>query len=209
MNRRIFRDVIIPAAFYAFLLYFCQTAGVLAFEVFYMPAQTGASMSEALARSADMLVSEASLISILGDGLTVLIVFIISRVKKAPFTGFVSINRRISVKSVFLMLVAGIAFNIWIGFMLSALPIPDKAMELYDEMSAFLEDDSVLSVLSAVLVAPVTEEIIFRGLIYKHFRICMPEYAAIILQALVFAGFLALILFRRGASAGETETAAA
>ena len=189
MNNRLFRDVILPVAFYAFLLYVSQLVVGLALEIVYVASQTGQSLSDAVANASETLLTQVSLITIAGDVLALLAVFIISRIKKVSFTGFTSLNGRISVKTVLLMLVAGFAFNLWISFLLSYLPIPASAMGVYEEVSEFLDEDGVFAVLSSVLVAPVVEEIYFRGLIYKHFRICMPEYAAVVLQALVFAAF--------------------
>ncbi|MBQ7623887.1 MAG: CPBP family intramembrane metalloprotease [Clostridia bacterium] len=189
MNKRLFRDVILPAAFYAFLLYASQLLVGAALEIIYVASQTGQNFADAVFNASETLLAHASLVTLAGDALALFAVYIISRIKKVSFTGFTDINGRISLKVVFLMLVAGFACNLWISFLLTYLPIPESAMGFYEEASGFIDEDSVMAVVVSVLVAPVVEEVFFRGLIYKHFRICMPEYAAVVLQALVFASF--------------------
>jgi len=53
-----------------------------------------------------------------------------------------------------------------------------------------MRSDSIVFVILGVgLLGPIYEEILFRGLIYKHLRSVMPMIAAIILQAAIYAYF--------------------
>lgn len=45
----------------------------------------------------------------------------------------------------------------------------------------------LLLILLAVLVAPITEEIVFRGLIYRYLKRCLPTVIAMALSSLLFA----------------------
>ncbi|MGK0467840.1 lysostaphin resistance A-like protein [Clostridium sp.] len=59
----------------------------------------------------------------------------------------------------------------------------------YNEASAAIESNmsSVLGVISVVLIIPILEEVLFRGLIYNELKTHLNIVIAIILQSLIFA----------------------
>lgn len=64
--------------------------------------------------------------------------------------------------------------------------LPDTWTESYNDAASGIETGSFLGVLSIVLVAPVVEEIIFRGLIMTRLSRVMPGWLAVVLSAAVF-----------------------
>jgi len=98
--------------------------------------------------------------------------------------------KKIGVKDAGLMLAMGAA-----GCLFSIGLIEIDVIARHFPSIPFLVDDlirgdSILFViLGAGLIAPIYEEILFRGLIYGQLRQVMPLYAALILQALVYAYF--------------------
>ena len=189
MKSRLVKDVLIPAVFYSFLILVCQTVVVIGFEVFYVARLAGTGLNAALAEAADALLKNESIILIIGDFAALAVIFIVSRVKKVSFFGYVGLRKSVPLKTVLISVSVGFWLYIWVSFMLSALPIPDEWLESYASYSEVLETDSAVAFISTVIAAPLTEEIVFRGLVYKYFRICMPEYGALFIQAIIFAAY--------------------
>ncbi len=81
----------------------------------------------------------------------------------------------------------GILFNLFISSLLDLLPIPEHLMQDYIESSSTLGNESTLILfLTVVLMAPVLEEVLFRGLVMKSLSRGMPFILALILQAIAF-----------------------
>lgn len=187
MNRRILKDIIIPVIFYSCLLFACQLLVMLTFEVVLVAVQDGVSMEAAINAAVDTLVSQIYTIEIAADILVIIVLVAISRVKKVSFSGFILIKKRVSFKTMVYAVIAGAAFYFWVTYMLAVLPIPSEMMNSYSEATEALADRSLIAVIASVLFAPFVEEALFRGLVYKHLRICMSGYFAVLLQALAFA----------------------
>lgn len=60
---------------------------------------------------------------------------------------------------------------------------------LLDQVGLSEDSYSVLTILYTVLLAPVVEELAFRGLTYTYLRRGVSMWSAILVQALMFAGF--------------------
>lgn len=82
----------------------------------------------------------------------------------------------------------GLSFAFVLGIVLDLLPIPESVWEEYAEYSAGISDQSrpLLSFLATVIVAPITEEIFFRGLIYTRLKRGMPTIVAILVESAIF-----------------------
>lgn len=64
--------------------------------------------------------------------------------------------------------------------------LPAAWTESYGEASSSIDTGSVLGVISAAVVAPVAEELIFRGLVTNRLSRVMPGWLAVLLSAAVF-----------------------
>lgn len=71
-----------------------------------------------------------------------------------------------------------------ITFVLSLLP--EAWLESYMEASASLGQTGVLMTIATVLIAPLVEEIIFRGLVLSRLRRVIPGWLAVLISALAF-----------------------
>ena len=71
-----------------------------------------------------------------------------------------------------------------VSFVLGLLP--EAWMEDYAEAAASLNQKGVLIIVATVLVAPLVEEIIFRGLILSRMTRVIPGWLAVLLSALLF-----------------------
>lgn len=84
--------------------------------------------------------------------------------------------------------------NFWFGFLDAIqdhVPIIRTWMEEYIESAAAFSADSgyFWLILGICIVTPVLEELVFRGVIQGELRKAMPEWVAIVIQAVVFAAY--------------------
>lgn len=91
--------------------------------------------------------------------------------------------------------VGGAALAVTITIILSLLPIPQQVWEEYAGASSSLGQTGFWAVLSSVLISPVAEEVVFRGLVYTRLRRAMPPWVAAVLASLVFASLHGQILW--------------
>lgn len=65
--------------------------------------------------------------------------------------------------------------------------LPEDLMESYSSASQYVvSDNTLLTILSVVIIGPITEEIIFRGLVYSRLKKVMPMAVAVVLASLTF-----------------------
>ena len=100
--------------------------------------------------------------------------------KNVPMTvgGLVLLCIGMQYVSGFLMDSLSAAFPSWL----------EEYIEIF-EAAGFDGDVSMLLILYVLLLGPIVEEIIFRGIVYSAARKVMPYYLAIIVQALLFGAF--------------------
>ncbi len=84
-------------------------------------------------------------------------------------------------------LVLGAAFNFFTDSTLTLIPFPDSVMKYYEEIYSFLGEGSiVIELVGVVVITPIVEEAVFRGVSYTLMRRRMCRTAAIILSATLF-----------------------
>ena len=71
-----------------------------------------------------------------------------------------------------------------VSFVLAALP--EEWMNSYNEAASSIATASLVGFIAVVVVAPVVEELIFRGLIVNRLSRVMPGWLAVVLAAAVF-----------------------
>ena len=81
---------------------------------------------------------------------------------------------------------AALAPALYLGITLAMMALPEAWMDSYAEASASVGDGGVGGAIAVVLVAPVVEEFIFRGLIMTRLARAMPGRLAAALSAAVF-----------------------
>jgi len=124
-----------------------------------------------------------SLPVILSGGAAIFVIFMIFRNqwKKEKFWSFNKIRE--APATIFLCAALGFALNIFTDGVIGLLPIPEQEMPF----DILFNDNFIFLFLSIALVAPVLEEIIFRGIIQARLAQMLRKLpAAIILQALIF-----------------------
>jgi membrane protease YdiL (CAAX protease family) len=80
----------------------------------------------------------------------------------------------------------GLAFCLYwlVSLVLGALP--ESWTQSYAEASSSVEQTGVLAVLATAIVAPVVEEVVFRGLIFTRLRAVCPGWVAVVVSAAIF-----------------------
>lgn len=94
---------------------------------------------------------------------------------------------KLRLPSCLLMVFLGALLNFATIFILELIPFPEAWLSQYGEMSSVITDSAVwLQVLTSIIVAPIVEEVVFRGLIHTSLKGGMPMFAAMLLSAWVF-----------------------
>ena len=115
---------------------------------------------------------------------TLLIFWLVFLIRKKKLTNEVSI-RKIPVKGILPIAIMAVCFNVITSVVVSNLPWPQSWMDSYMANSSSI-DGSIMSWIVAVLMAPVLEEIVFRGLMYSRLKKGLPVIAAAILTSMAF-----------------------
>ena len=128
--------------------------------------------------------SKATWISLLSNLLCFAIIALVFLILKKQW--YMEVNlKRFSVSYLPYLLLLGFALILMVNFGLELLP--QSVLESYVEQSRIFGDDtSLIGIVAVVIVAPVFEEIFFRGLILSTLRKGIPTGWAIFLSAVVF-----------------------
>ncbi len=135
-------------------------------------------------QAANYTLENTNLIGVLSGSLTLLTLWLFFWIRKKKLyaeTGIVALSGRYVPYIVLL----GITLAVTVSFGLALLP--ESWLEAYAQQSAYAVGDSViLMVMSNMIMAPIVEEIIFRGLILSRLRKAMPIGWAIAISSLLF-----------------------
>jgi len=116
--------------------------------------------------------------------ITLVIYWIRFAVRKKNFFKEVEI-KKIATNGILPIVITALSMNVVVSVVISNLPWPQEWIDAYMTNSASI-DGSLLSWLAAVVMAPVLEEIVFRGLIYTRLKKGMPAIVAAIIASFVF-----------------------
>lgn len=115
---------------------------------------------------------------------TLLIFWIRFAVRKKKLTKEVCL-RKFPAKGILPIAIMAACFNVITSVIVTYFPWPQSWMDSYVANSSSI-DGSLMSWLTAVLMAPVLEEIVFRGLMYTRLKKGLPVIAAAIVTSLAF-----------------------
>ena len=204
-----FFSAIWHAALYLALFFMCQ---IIVSVGFVMSASFGASMSimsEYLDRYGDSYeipdavynemqdrIEEAAyealenidlnLINVISSAITILIVLLIAAIKHRPISEHIGFYPAHSWK-ILLLFPAAVALQFLVTMIINVIPWPAEAVDQFNNQYSFIGQSPLwIDILSTAIMAPVVEEIIFRGCIYTRLRRGMPAAAAVIISAVVF-----------------------
>ena len=180
------------AACYAALFILLQlfasfaVAFVLAIGAGVQAAQGGMPDILALTQQVlDKLLENTMLITFISNGATILILYPIFALQKKRYSEEICL-RPIKSKAVWPLAIGALSLAMVVGMLLAALPIPEEVLEGYAEASENIGGMGLLEAISSVFMAPIAEEIIFRGLVYTRLRRAMPPWLACVLASAIF-----------------------
>lgn len=183
------------AALY-FLVYFLMQAAVsgvysmvvttkLTMEM--MGADASLDMELLTAKVMDAVMPQAMTLTLISSILTLLILGLVFLIRKKNFLEETSI-RSMPVSGIVPVALAAVGFNIVVLELLQIIPFPESWIESYQQNSSMIGAGNVaIAWVATVIVAPVLEEIVFRGLIYTRLKQGMTAIAAAVIASLLFA----------------------
>ena len=139
-------------------------------------AMTDALMAEVMSKAMEM--------TFIAGLVTLFIFWIVFLIRKKKFIKEVCI-RKIPVTGILPIAIMAAAFNVITTVIISFMPWPQEWMDSYVESSSAI-DGSAMAWFTAVLMAPVLEEIVFRGLMYTRLKRGLPAIVAAIITSLAF-----------------------
>ena len=135
----------------------------------------------------DFITEHTTLMTLVYQLLTLAIIWLIFMIRKKHFCQEVTLVS-FDKKSILPILVMGVAVQLFVSYALELLPIPEDILNEYMQASAPIlqKQNIVLQIIAVAVVAPIAEEVIFRGLILSRFRKAMPAVLAVILSSALF-----------------------
>lgn len=125
-------------------------------------------------------------IMIVSGILTILVFWIVTLIRKKKFMHEASLVK-FKPATVAPIVIGGIAFNFFISFCMNLVPFPQSWIDSYEASSSeLLGGAGVLMWISVVIMAPLVEELTFRGFMYSRLKTGMAKWIAIIITSLVF-----------------------
>ena len=167
------------AVMFAYMFVYSFVAG--------MKMAAGGEGFDTLALAEDMtlyVLQQSNMITIISGCLTLFVLWIFFLIRKKKLTREVNIAK-ISGKQAAYIIVLGIALAMTISAGISLLP--ESWVEAYAEQSQYLVGESVIiMVISNMIVAPVVEEVVIRGLMLTRLKKAMPAVWAVLISSLLF-----------------------
>ena len=118
--------------------------------------------------------------------LTILAFFVVAKIRKKKFTQSAGLVK-FKGATVAPIIIGGIAFNFAISYLMNLIPFPEAWIESYQASSSeVLGGTGIALWISVVIMAPLVEELTFRGFMYTRLKQGMPKWIAVILTSLVF-----------------------
>lgn len=137
-------------------------------------------------RAAEEMDKQAAPVLVISGILTLLSCWIICTLRDKKLSEEVCL-RGIDRKGVLPLLALGVVLNIAVSFFMEILPLPQSWTDSYAASASVLSEGSiVMQWISSILIAPVMEEIIFRGFVYTRLKRGMPVWLAAVLSAALF-----------------------
>ena len=146
----------------------------------------GMSSEEAMAAFQSMDPGYKGVSMLIGAILTLLIYFIIEKIKKTSLAKETDM-KMVTGKQMGLTVVGALGGMFFLNFMLSILPIPaDLLGDLSSGMSSLTSYPFWLALLVNAILIPILEEVVFRGYLFSRLGKAMPAVVAAVISSVVF-----------------------
>lgn len=131
----------------------------------------------------DYVYGKTSEITLISGLLTLAVLAVFYLVRRKKLSQALTIHRVPAEK---LLSAVGLAPALYLAVIVVLSLLPEAWLTGYEEASASLNDTGLVAFVSTVVVAPLAEEIVFRGLIQNRLSRAMPGWLAVVLTAAVF-----------------------
>lgn len=122
-------------------------------------------------------------LTVLAGVLAVGAYMLIFAIRKKSFADKIGLHRISPVNGV-AMLLFGACLNVFVSTLLSFIPLPEAWISGYTETTdTFIGQPGIMTVITVGILAPIIEEIVFRGMCYGSLKKGMPMLAAMILSS--------------------------
>lgn len=158
------------------------------FKVGMESAATGIPVDEQMLveNLMEFITNNTNLITFISGAATILTLLLVFKIRKKKLAAEVTLVKFDTAKIVPVIML-GVASALFVSNLMELLPIPESVMASYAESSkGILAGSPVMMVLSVIIMAPLVEEIIFRGLVLSRLKKVMPTWLAVVLCSMVF-----------------------
>lgn len=131
----------------------------------------------------ELLTADAQIYTLVSGLITIAVVLAVYLFRRKPL-GEALWLRRVDGRT--LWTGAALAPGLFLVVSLALAVLPEEWTESYNEAASSISTASLVGFLAVVAVAPVVEELIFRGLMVNRLSCVMPGWLAVVLAAAVF-----------------------
>lgn len=144
------------------------------------------SNQEMIEGTTEFLMNNMNWLTLISGLLTLFILWLVFLIRRKKIFQEVGLHKFNKMKVLPLVLL-GVAAAFFVSCVLSLLPLPESLIESYMESSQGLTSGSLpVMILVTVIVAPIVEEVVFRGLIFSRLKKAMNVWVAIVISSLLF-----------------------
>ncbi len=153
----------------------------------YSGAWYGLDMAAIQTMLTEQLLGSANLVTLIADSATLALIVLIIRAGGRRVKEHLQLIP-MSIGGLWPCIALGVALSFVVTAAFEVLPIPESWMQQYEVAAEALEGgNAVVALLATVVVAPLAEEVVFRGMVYSRFRAGMSVLVALLLECALFA----------------------
>ena len=147
----------------------------------------GMTMAEADAAMLEIMYAHQTEILLVSYFMVLAVLWFMARRRGLSVAAFTGVRHRTTTAVMVLACAAGLAAAFWSTIAVNLIPWPEEWLQAYQtESGALVTMRPVLDFAAVVLLAPLVEELLFRGVIYDAICILLPAGAAVALQGILF-----------------------
>lgn len=133
----------------------------------------------------DRIYENSPLLMIISGIFSMFFYWLILRIRKVPVRERLDLIP-VSFRRSWPVIPLGICLNLLITYAINLIPISESVLSEYGESVSQLNMMTLPGLIMAVVMAPVVEEVLLRGLVFKSLLKSMPFAVALVLQAIAF-----------------------
>lgn len=137
-------------------------------------------------RLLEMVLGQTGIITLISNILTIIAAWLVFVIAKKSFFREVGIAKT-KVVYFFLAVLFGFSLNIVMSLLLNIVPLPESWIESYAESASLIDTKiTFMNLLSTAVIAPIAEELVFRGLVFTRLSKAVGVWPGALLSAILF-----------------------